>query len=346
MKLFSKAKSPVVPGSGFMDQVQELINTGRERQAYEMLSQAIQQKNCQQEWLETHWSLAKRSGDRELGFYSAGKLLRIYIAKSDVRRAYICWHDCLHQFGKRFPLMAEIKLIEVLMAQSMLEEASHVTMTAFEHISPSEPPLHIKKLVAYAARCAPAILLEKVNEILRLPQLTAVEQHAIQAAANKAMRVVNTTQNEAAVVVNVNDEEDDPESRFDTSYVKLETVVAWGLNISFGGERKLISYDQIKEIVIVGIKPPGGQSYLVLDLFLDDRSVMRTERQVIRIDSTKLNPMRLVPGARNPLEGFFAIARDIYKSSPRANMVPSGELSAQSLPVFRSISEYESSIDG
>ncbi|MCB1042303.1 MAG: hypothetical protein KDC35_05175 [Acidobacteria bacterium] len=347
MGLFQKLISHEVADGDVMPQVEQYINTGRVRQGYELLSQAVQKTNHRLDWLELHWSLAKRMNDGDNGFVTAGKLLRYFLSKKEGRRAYMVWHDCLHGFGKRFPVMADLKLAELLMHLRMIEEAGAVVITALEQLNASEPALHVQKLAEIAAVAAPAVLMEKVNLLLRLPQLTPVEQHAIQAAAHKAMRRVRAHHADSTIEVLEDEDEEYPDSRFDVSYVKLETIVAWGLNISTGhGERKLIAYDDIVEIVVAGIKPRSGQPFLLIDLFLDGRNVMHTERRVIRIDSKRLNPMRVVSGAKNPLDAFLSIARDIHSRSRRAVIVPSGELVQQTLPMFSSLDEYENALGG
>ncbi len=346
MNLFSRlTQSTPQTTQEFLEQIEELTRTGRDAQAYELLCKAVAKADCEFDILEAHWNLAKKQKDVELGFQTASRLLRRYISKQDARRAFLCWHDCVEKLRKRFPLMAELKITEILIKANMLDEAGHVVGLALKHVNASDVPLHLQKLAQLAAKSAPNLLLESVPHLLSLPQLSPVEREAIQSYAARAMRNQHGTQIEASEY----DEEEldeESESLFDTSNVRLESVVAWGLNTSTGiGERRLISYDEIRLIVVAGIRPEKEKPYLVLDLFLDDENVMNTERRVFRVDSTKLNPLHIIPSAKNQLDGFFAIAMDIQKNAPRAVMIPIGELTPQTLPVFPSIQEYEAAVN-
>ncbi len=108
--------------------------------------------------------------------------------------------------------------------------------------------------------------------------------------------------------------------------------------------QKELFLEEVHSISVVKIVSSSGGPFFLIDLFLGDPEVEKTEIRTIRFTSKVFDPRRLVPGAAGPMEAFRIFMSILLKLS-KAKPYPDLEsVRLQRVREFPTIADYEDSL--
>ncbi len=113
-----------------------------------------------------------------------------------------------------------------------------------------------------------------------------------------------------------------------------------------GRGRARLPYEKLQAVAVVGIRPPDGKGFLLLDLLLDPPWGDSPTVRALRISSRSFDPRRLVPDAGSPLEAFRAVVDRILSASQAAPLPSPAAVRGEPFATFATVPAYEEEVLG
>jgi len=340
------------------EQANQLIEQGNKEDAYSMLLEGAKKNPSNTDIVATLWKLSLENGKTA----EATKFFLIMIENEIKQNRIDSAMYFYRQLKDNVPTAsvsnhAKMRLVEYLLYQEEITEAKELTGEILSEIGlDSAPGLLLEffqiasqvsfqdaeRVVALAVKHT-GIPVEKKDELKKkLDQIPKGETkiHSGASIEHSEIGIIGSTGAEEAIQTQ--------QKEFNnTKIIKVTKAVPLGikdnklyLNIDKIGQ-KILLLESVKIISVIKISPESGQSFLLIDLLLDDLEFDQSKIRIIRLHSSGFDPRKFAPKAQNQIEAFRILTMALQKLS-QAKPFPSPEsLLLKRVAVFPSIQEYE-----
>lgn len=117
------------------------------------------------------------------------------------------------------------------------------------------------------------------------------------------------------------------------------------LSITVRDQRRRLDLNDVQALAVGGIKPGDGKPFLVVDLLLDSVLSGRTSLRVVRLNSTRFDPRRLV-GGEQPMASFRVLLDRILRISEALPLPDADSAVGNPFRTFPSLAAYEHDVLG
>lgn len=365
-------------GLATYEEALEKRRDGNFEEAFALFLDAARKKPLDKDVVENLWDLGKTLGKEGESARFFVRLIESEIRRNKMEVAWNHFRDLREKAPKAsIHPTCKYTLIEYLTERMDYVDAKKIASELIQEVDLSSPPILLQKFATVALKIDQAIAKKAIELSLQHPEIPQswkeefkIKFDDIQKRKQEILAVSGlergmeqaeepqTVPAESGVEEGTAEPEDQeavepsPDEDFFIARMKIKAVRAAPISIKEGKmlleveetDRRSITLSRIHSIAVAEISNVLDQSFLVIDLFLDDPKSGAAVVRSIRLYNTDFDPMKFFPDIQDSQEALKAFISDLLRLSG-ATALPDQDSALLTPPKrFVTVIDYEKSI--
>lgn len=344
-----------------IDQAMELREKGRKKEAFYLLRDVARRDPQNFDVITMLWNISLEIGKEKQAKPIFTKMIQEEMKSEQYELALTHYNQLRMNIPDAvISVHLTIKIIEYMIRENAILDAEDLMRELLLQVDASTPSGLMVRMVTAAEELDTKIMAKVLEKAIAHPDIPQekVEEYEMklksisEASQPKEKSDIYTYSSVGRVSEKVEEDEDEAEAKSIPKRLLVRSAVPVAfkrdkmlLNVDKLG-RKVFSFDRIKVVSIVRIRPANQRPFLLMDFLMDDLHGEADKIRIIRIRCNKFNPQTFVPKAKNPMHAFRILVAGILKLSG-ATPYPNREIAAgKSFQDFPSIEAYEQTLIG
>lgn len=342
-----------------IDQAMELRENGRKKEAFYMLRDVARRDPQNFDVIIMLWNISLEIGKEREAKPIFTKMIQEEMKSGQYELALTHYN----QLRMNIPDAVisnhiTLKIIEYMIRENAFLDAEDLMRELLLQVDSDTPSGLMVRMVNVAEALDKKIMAKTLEKAIAHPDIPQEKKEEYEAALKSLTEASEPDESDIYTYSSVGkiSEKVEEAKEVETETVPKTLLVRSAVPVAFKRDkmlldvdklgRKVFSFDKIKVISIVRIRPANQRPFLVMDFLMDELHGEHEKIRIIRIHCNKFNPQTFVPNAKNPMHAFRILVAGILKLSG-ATPYPNSEIAAgKSFEDFPSIEVYEQRLSG